>query len=56
MEQEFKPARWLPHALKNLPDREIRREEADKTLTAPERIGEGRRAGKCSCAGISMNA
>lgn len=46
MEQQLKPTRWLPHALKNLLDREIPREEADKALTAPERIGEGHRGRK----------
>jgi hypothetical protein len=41
MEQELKPARWLPHALKNLIDREIPRQEAEHALANPERIGEG---------------
>jgi hypothetical protein len=27
----MKPARWTSHALRNLTDREIEREEADKT-------------------------
>lgn len=46
MEEQLKPARWLPHALKNLVDREIPREEAEKALTAPERIGAGHRGRK----------
>jgi hypothetical protein len=41
MEEQSKPTRWLPHALKNLVDREVPRGEADKALTSPERIGEG---------------
>ncbi len=32
----MKPIRWSPHALKNLADREIPREEAEKTLLSPE--------------------
>lgn len=46
MEERSKPARWLPHALKNLVDREIPREEVDTALTRPERIGEGHRGRK----------
>jgi hypothetical protein len=41
MEQVFKPTRWLNHALKNLIDREIPREQAERALDHPERIGEG---------------
>lgn len=37
----MKPTRWLAHALKNLADREIPREQADKALAEPEHIGEG---------------
>jgi hypothetical protein len=36
-----KPVRWSPHALKNLVDREIEREQADRTLAAPELIVPG---------------
>jgi uncharacterized protein DUF4258 len=32
----LKPVRWSAHALKNLADREIPREEAEKTLLGPE--------------------
>lgn len=32
---------WSPHALKNLSDREIQREEADRTLAAPEFVAPG---------------
>ena len=34
----MKPVRWSPHALKSLVDREIEREQADRTLEAPELI------------------
>ena len=34
----MKPTRWTPHALNNLAEREIDREEAEKTLTNPEII------------------
>ncbi len=37
----MKPTRWLAHALKNLADREIPREQAEMALAEPERIGEG---------------
>lgn len=37
----MKAIRWLPHALKNLADREIDREEADRTLAAPEFVVPG---------------
>lgn len=37
----MKPVRWSSHALKNLSDREIDREEAEKTLAAPDRIVPG---------------
>ena len=40
-EQELKPTRWISHALKNLTDREILREQAEQALAEPERIGEG---------------
>jgi hypothetical protein len=33
-----KLARWSPYALKNLVDRKIEREQADRTLAAPELI------------------
>jgi hypothetical protein len=33
-----KPVRWLPHALKNLLDRETESDHADRTLAAPELI------------------
>jgi hypothetical protein len=36
-----KSVRWSPHALKNLLDRDIEREQADRTLTAPELITPG---------------
>jgi hypothetical protein len=34
----LKPVRWSSHALKNLTDREIPREEAERTLSNPELI------------------
>lgn len=34
----MKPVRWSAHALKNLTDREIPREEAERTLTEPEMV------------------
>lgn len=34
----MKPFRWLPHALKNLADREIPRIEAEQTLNRPEAV------------------
>ena len=37
----MKAIRWLPHALTNLADREIDREEADRTLAAPEFVVPG---------------
>lgn len=37
----MKPVRWSPHALDNLADREIDREEADKTLAEPEFVVPG---------------
>ncbi len=46
MEQAFKPTRWVAHALKNLLDREIPREQAEQALAQPERIGEGHRGRK----------
>jgi hypothetical protein len=36
-----KPGRWSPHALRNLLDREIEREQADRTLAASELIAPG---------------
>jgi len=39
--QELKPTRWISHALKSLTDREIPREQAERALAEPERIGEG---------------
>jgi hypothetical protein len=33
--------RWTPHALKNLADREMDREQADRTLEAPEFVVAG---------------
>jgi hypothetical protein len=33
--------RWSPHALKNLVDREIQRDEADRTLAAPDLVAPG---------------
>ena len=37
----MKPIRWSSHALKNLADREIPREEAEKTLLSPEVVVPG---------------
>ncbi len=37
----MKPIRWLPHALENLADREIPRDEAEKTLVSPELVVPG---------------
>jgi len=34
----MKPARWTSHALQNLTDRDINREEADRTLASPELV------------------
>lgn len=34
----MKPVRWTSHALNNLTDREIEREEVDRTLAQPEHI------------------
>jgi hypothetical protein len=36
-----KRVRWSAHALQNLTDREIEREQADRTLTAPEFVVAG---------------
>ena len=32
------PVRWTTHALQNLADREIPRDEADQTLAQPESV------------------
>jgi len=40
-EQQRKPIRWTAHALRSLADREIAREEADRTIDAPEFISPG---------------
>jgi len=32
----MKPIRWTNHALQNLADREVERDEVDGTLVAPE--------------------
>jgi hypothetical protein len=37
----LKPIRWSHHALKSLADREIPREEAEKTLSSPELVVPG---------------
>ena len=37
----MKVVRWSSHALKNLADREIEREQADRTLATPEFIVPG---------------
>ena len=34
----MKPIRWTPHALGNLGEREILREEADRTLEKPDLV------------------
>ncbi len=38
----MKPLRWTRHALDDLAARDILREEAERTLAAPDRIAEGR--------------
>ncbi len=38
----MKQARWTQHALDDLAARDISREEAERTLAAPDRIAEGR--------------
>ena len=38
----MKPVRWTQHALDDLAARDISREEAERTLAAPDRIAEGR--------------
>lgn len=38
----MKPVRWTPHALKNLADREIPRQEADQAFSRPEAVSPGR--------------
>ena len=37
----MKPVRWTDHALAELDKREVPREEADRTLTTPDRIVPG---------------
>jgi len=37
----MKVVRWSSHALRNLADREIEREQADRTLAAPEFVVPG---------------
>ena len=34
----MKPMRWTNHALQNLVDREVERDEVDRTLVAPESV------------------
>ena len=38
----MKLIRWSPHALKNLADREIPRDEAERTLAEPEMVSPAR--------------
>lgn len=38
----MKPVHWTHHALKNLADREIPREEANQALSSPELVSPGR--------------
>ena len=46
MDEQLKPLRWLPPALKNLAEREVPRREADKALAEPEQVGEGHQGRK----------
>lgn len=39
----MKKVRWTEHALQDLAAREISREEADRSLTKPDRIADGRK-------------
>ncbi len=34
----MKPVRWTSHALRNLADREIERDEVDEALAGPESV------------------